>query len=93
MAIRTVLLASALVAILIFFGLGMFGIGFGAELRPPAIDLQKAIGIVLAQCSNARLSAIELDMEGRRLVYAVELGTKEMACQRHDRPIGKREHD
>lgn len=55
MDIRTAILTFVLVASLILFGIGLFGISFGEETRSPAIDLQEATRIVLAQSPNARI--------------------------------------
>jgi uncharacterized membrane protein YkoI len=70
MPARVLLLASGLI---IWFVL--FGLGFGEDRPPPAIDMQEATRIVLAQFPNARIKEIELDTEDGKLVYEVELVT------------------
>lgn len=77
MDIRTAMLAVALATILIFFGIGMFGISFGEEPHTPVLDMQEATRIVLTEFPNARIQEIELDTEDGRLVYEVELVTAE----------------
>lgn len=62
MDLRTVILAVTLAAILILFGIGMFGVGFGEE-RTPVVGMQEAVRIVLTQFPNARISEIELETE------------------------------
>jgi uncharacterized membrane protein YkoI len=77
MDLRTAILAVALAAILILFGVGMFGVSFGEERQTPAVDMQEAKRIVLMQFPNARIREIELETEDGRLVYEVELTTAE----------------
>ena len=55
MDIRTTILTIVLVASLILFGIGLFGISFGEETRSPVIGLQKETRVVLAQFPNARI--------------------------------------
>ncbi len=98
MDIRTAILALVLVVSLIIFGIGMFGISFGEELRTPVIDLQEATRIVLTQFPNARIVEMELDREDGRLVYEVELVTaegqkKELHVNATTGAIEKIEHD
>lgn len=77
MDIRTAILTFALVASLILFGIGLFGISFGEETRTPVLDIQEATRIVLTQFPNARILEIELETEDGKLVYGVELITAE----------------
>ena len=98
MDIRTAMLAVALATILIFFGIGMFGISFGEEPHTPVLDMQEATRIVLTEFPNARIQEIELDTEDGRLVYEVELVTaegqkKELHVNATTGRIEKVEHD
>ena len=98
MDIRTAILAVTLATILIFFGIGMFGISFGEEPHTHALDMQEATRIVLTEFPNARIQEIELDTEDGRLVYEVELVTaegqkKELHVNATTGRIEKVEHD
>lgn len=94
MDIRTAILALILVASLIIFGVGMFGMSYGEERQATAIDMQEATRIVLANFPNARI----LEMELGRLVYGAELVTvegqkKELHVNATTGQIEQMEHD
>lgn len=98
MDIRTAILALALAASLIIYGMGMFGMSYGEERQAPAIDMQEATRVMLANFPNARILEMELDSEDGRLVYEVELVTaegqkKELHVNATTGQIDKMEHD
>jgi len=77
MDIRTGILGLALFVILLMFGMGLFGISFGEEPQPRAVDMEQATQIVMEQFPHARILEMELDTEHGRFVYEVELITAE----------------
>ncbi len=98
MDIRTAILALALAASLIIFGMETLGMSYGEERQAPAIDMQEATRIVQANFPNARILEMELDTEDGRLVYEVELVTadgqkKELHVNATTGRIEKMAHD
>ena len=95
---RTAILALFLAGTLFLFGWTFLSPGFGHDGPTPLISISEATRIVLDEYSGARIKEIELESEEGRLVYEVELitregETKEVHVNANTGRIEKIEHD